>query len=500
MRRSRWVVVGASGVTAVGATGLTLLLATIGSARAEDSSARSLERQIHSDDGGGVRAAAHGGPVLTPQGTGAALRRSLAKGGVQRSGTFWLGTGAGRLEAAGAQGGLGGASIARDGRSAVFARANSSTALGVRPTPVGFTSYVRLPNGVRSTSWTVSLPARERLHSIGDGGIAVIAPRAQTVPRASASASPLRNRAAGRGAGALSATQGGTYAATLPNGWRMVARISAPVTTDAAGRRAPTALSHRSNRITLRVRGSVRHSGALTARTSWSPTGDLGNGFWSHGSDQPVRSADWSVKHGKRTGRGCGYVERGTLGVNEVEEARDLAVAKRGCKTLVETGNPYGRASSPRTDAGSPTAGTSRKRRVHRNKAYNKSIQEDPVQIDVNSVKDIVDWRWNRRCVRGLRLYDATDAYGPTGWELVKRNRVRSRRCKETTMQTYAKFRGGQYFPACTGFKVTTIYANNIVQGQPRGKAGYWVYRITGGPPCHKLLHWDRIRRNRRIY
>jgi len=487
---------------------LALSLGAIGSAQGEGNAARDLEHQIHSDGGtvraagsGGPRGAAKGGPKLAPQAEGASLERSLATGGVQRSGSFWLATGAGRLETSSTVGDLGAATISRDRRAAVFAGASSGTALGLRPAPVGFTSYARLPGRARSASWTVSLPGRERLRSIHDGGIAVIAPRAQTVPRASASTRPLRNRAATSGAGVLSAKQGGAYAASLPRGWRLVARISAPVTTDAGGRTVPTTLRHRGNRITLRVSGRRAGTGALTARTSWSPTGDLGNGYWSHGADRPVRSSDWSVQRGKRTHGGCGYVERGSLGPNEVQEARDLAVANRGCKTLVETGTPY---ASPSERAGirasAPGAVTTRRRRVHRNRAYHKSIQEDPIQKDVNWVKDTVDWRWNRRCVRPLGLSDATYAFGLTGWKLVKRNRVKSRRCKETTMQTYAKFRGGQYFPGCSGRKVTTIYANNIMQGRPSGRPGYYVYRISGGAPCRKLLHWDRMRRNRRVY
>ena len=122
-----------------------------------------------------------------------------------------------------------------------------------------------------------------------------------------------------------------------------------------------------------------------------------------------------------------------------------------------------------------------------------------PAQIDVNSVKPVIKWRYGNRCVRRiLNRYDRTDAYGPTGWQLDEHSTVKTpRTCGEGTMQTYAKFSGGQFFPACLGSKVTTIYANTIVQGLPAGRAGYHTYHVTGGAPCYRLLHWDSKRGNK---
>lgn len=166
----------------------------------------------------------------------------------------------------------------------------------------------------------------------------------------------------------------------------------------------------------------------------------------------------------------------------------------RGCGLLVETGREWQRGG---TESSSTDARVARE--THRNKAYYKSIQEDPVQIDVNSVKDVVDWRWNGRCVRPLRMYDVTDAYGFTGWGLKRINRVKSRRCAETTMSTYAKSTGDHFFPPCGGFKVTTMYANAAMQGFPSGRARYYGYRVSGGAPGRELLHWDSRRGNKRI-
>lgn len=350
--------------------------------------------------------------------------------------------------------------------TAVFAGREGAD-LGLRETPVGVRSYVQL-RGSRSFSWTLSLPGAERVVRLRDGGLGLLAP-----------ARRVGNR--------------GSSSPALPRGWRLVATASAPAARDSAGRRVRSALRAKGDEVTLRV---ARASAPVVARMAWAPTGDVGGGWWGYGADKPLESTTWSVQRGKRTrSGGCGYTERGTLAPGEIEEARDAAVSKRGCRALVETGSERQPAATASASAVMAAA-----RRVHRNKAWYKNMQEDPVQIDVNSVKDVVDFRWNRRCVRPLRMYDATDAYGPTGWSLVKRQPLRSRRCKETTMQTYAKFTGGQYFPPCTFFKVTTIYANNIVQGFPSGRGGYHVYRVTGGPPCHKLLHWDRRRGNKRIY
>jgi hypothetical protein len=298
---------------------------------------------------------------------------------------------------------------------------------------------------------------------------------------------------AGRAAVAAAGTRGAATSPTVARGWRLVATVSPPAALDGRGRTVRSRLARSGGgRVTLRVgRGGT---GPVVARINWSPVGDLGNGWWSHGSPRPFGSTTWALERGRRThGGGCGYVERGTLPPGVIEEARDVAVAAHGCRAIVETG----RRTQPRRAEGSVAEAAAT---THRNKAFYKNMQEDPVQIDVNSVKDVVDWRWNRSCTRAMKMYDKTDAYGPTGWKLVERHPLKSRRCAESTMQTYAKFKGGQFFPACTGFKVTTIYANNIVQGFPDGKGGYHVYRVTGGPPCYHLLHWDRRRGNKRIY
>lgn len=378
-----------------------------------------------------------------------------------RAGTVTLATGAGRLTATAAAASELTTASTR-GEAAVFAGA-SGRDLGVRSTPLGFRSYVQFRNpSSRSFAWNLSLPGKERLVRLADGTVGVLARR------------------------------GGVAAHALPRGWRLVATISAPSARDAHGRRIASAVARGArDRLVLRLRGAG--SGPVVARMSWAPVGDLGNGWRSHGAERPLDDTTWTVQRGKRTrAGGCAYVERGTLAPGVVEEARDVASSTRGCRVVVETGRLASDASGHRSVAHAAA--------THRNKAYHKSIQEDPVQIDVNSVKDIVDWRWNRRCTRALKMYDRTDAYGPTGWELVERHPLKHRNCDEQTMQTYAKFKGGEFFPACFGSQVTTIYANNIVQGFPDGHGGYHVYRVTGGPPCHELLHWDRKRGNKRIY
>ena len=90
-----------------------------------------------------------------------------------------------------------------------------------------------------STGMSLSLSASAAGTGAGSAASMGVPASAEPEPTRAAANSSDRLTAASKRDG-LGAKQGGAYAASLPRGWRLVARISAPVTTDAGGRTVPT--------------------------------------------------------------------------------------------------------------------------------------------------------------------------------------------------------------------------------------------------------------------
>jgi hypothetical protein len=205
-------------------------------------------------------------------------------------GVFSLATAAGRMDAdAGRLRPLASRTVSGAHYATSFRGATSRVDVGARETPLGFRSYLQFRDRRRRTfSWDLSLPGRERLLLLSDGVVGVLAPAAETFSQARASPRVLRPGDDTAGARAL----GGVSATGLPSGWRLVATVSAPSALDIRGREVPSSLTKPDgDRLTLRVgRGG---SGPVVARMNWSPTGDLGNGWWSHGAERPLGSTTW---------------------------------------------------------------------------------------------------------------------------------------------------------------------------------------------------------------
>jgi hypothetical protein len=362
------------------------------------------------------------------------------------------------------------ATLVAGGGAALFANTAPSTDTVVRPDAAGVDTFVslRAPSAAASLAWRVSLPGAERLYPLAKGAVGVLAP---APPGGDAATSPA-----------------------LPAGTRVVAILTAPAATDAAGRPVPASLAADGDTVTLHVAPPSTAAYPVMAHPAWMPEGDVGGGWWAYGAAEPLAGRRYALE-GRRTGDGyCAYPDSVTLDSGEAQVTRQLAVKAGSCLSLVETGAPY--AMPPDDVEGAASAAAA----VHKNQGTYKNDQEDPAQIDVNAVSDTIRWSYTSHCVRSGRAWPHTHEYHLTGWKRVGYNDLAlDRRCVAATKSTYARFKGGQFFPACFGGSVTTFYANNIAQALPRGRFRGFVYRKTGGAPCYHLLHWETHTWNRRV-
>ena len=80
-----------------------------------------------------------------------------------------------------------------------------------------------------------------------------------------------------------------------------------------------------------------------------------------------------------------------------------------------------------------------------------------------------------------------------TGWQLISRMPYSDATCARAIRSEYAKFEGGQYFPACFGGKVQAYYwpasAYGFPGGTGAGNANHWLT----GAACKSLLTYDDI-------
>lgn len=439
-------------------------------------------------------------PTMTVDGTGLTIDGSLADGSIQRdpSDGFALATDAGRLEVlpSGGQAQTQDARVVAGGDAALFDGPDGASV--IRPTAIGLETYNEIVDASAQTtfSWKVSLPGDETLVRFSNGVVAILAPVDQTQPDATTATSVDP-----------AAPAGGVAASEVPAGQRIVTMISSPQAQDANGMSVPSSLSVDGDTVTLQVTPDASTAYPVIADPLWIPEGDLGNGWWSYGADQPLANSVYFFENAPTSDGGCQYADAGVNGDDQATITRQLAIYKGTCLSLIETGSPYSAPDSVFLDAvtsgENAFAASAIPTGWHRNVATFKSDYEDPAQIDVNEVSDTVDWYHDGHCVHHpLSVHDHTHEYGLTGWgrtEHLFNSGIDAASCGAITASTYAVFKGGQYFPFCFGSKVTAIYDNNIAQGYPNGKLGGFVSHKLGGAPCRHLLHFETHRKNKRV-
>jgi hypothetical protein len=484
--------------------------------------------------------AGHGiDPTVDPAANQLVVDGSLAEGTIQRDAAdgFAVATDAGRLSAAPTDvaGQATDATVVAGGDGALYANTAQSTDTVVRPTATGLETFTQMRDGdaPAETSWRVSLPGDETLQPLPKGGVAVLAPAAQTdaeqtltnsVPDTSGEPDPTPQEpapaaesssatpdeapgaAAIDDAGTSGDSSGGATSPAIPDDKRIVAVVTAPAAVDAEGAEVPTSLAVAGDTVTLKVDTSADTNYPVVADPVWSPTGWVGGGWWGYGASEPLAGSRVSFENNPESDGDCGIRRDQTLDPGENRVTRQVAIFGNTCLTMVETGTAYSwndgvdLREAFADDLGDGPLAVAAASGLHKNQGTYKNDQEDPAQIDVNEVSDTIRWNWTNHCVHGARGWPHTHQYGVTGWKRTGYNDIPlDRRCAVATKSTYAKFSGGQYFPACFGSKVTTFYANNIAQAYPAGRFRGFVYKKTGGAPCRHLLHWETHTWNRRI-
>ena len=167
--------------------------------------------------------------------------------------------------------------------------------------------------------------------------------------------------------------------------------------------------------------------------------------------------------------------------VTEIAVTRgDLAVAAippAESATATDQGNPVGGSGGSTGDV-VPLA-------YVESRGHLRTYWEDPVGLDVNGVKNTVDWKWNGvNCLSpGWGSY-AYDWYSPSGWALKDNNWQNVYDCSRQTSSSYVHYRNGLF---CLTIDTHTYYDRNTIRGRWDGYLlAEWNTWNSGG--CTGLL------------
>ena len=205
---------------------------------------------------------------------------------------------------------------------------------------------------------------------------------------------------------------------------------------------------------------------------------------------------------GKQTASGdCTFTSTLELAPDEdVIQEDTIAVDDVGCTALVVRGKPKEdkpekadrhKSGSAKPDKETEAAGPGGARALARSAAthsagYYKSWFEDPPGIDVNSVRNNVNWYWN-----GSYVYSGTCSYNygwfsASGWGLKENDFLCQYQNSQTQLRSssYAHFKNGIF---CAFIDTHTYYERNNAYGKYNGVlSGQVNWRKTGG--CTGLL------------
>jgi hypothetical protein len=180
--------------------------------------------------------------------------------------------------------------------------------------------------------------------------------------------------------------------------------------------------------------------------------------------------------------------------VTLVDDATCTLRVQRGVPTeegeAEDARNMSFRSGQARADTGRAPAGAARALATH-SKGYHKSYYEDPVKLDVNSVRNDVDWYWNGSSVSsGLCSYSYGWLSG-SGWSLKENNFF----CRYEDSQrllrssSYAHFRNGVF---CFTIDTHTYYDRNNAYGR---RDGYLLGTVSASKSggCTALLSFGHV-------
>lgn len=214
--------------------------------------------------------------------------------------------------------------------------------------------------------------------------------------------------------------------------------------------------------------GAVTVGPALASHDSWGgsapPTATSAED--DAGSSRPaLLDADTATVQGRRMASGaCKYKSSLSLAPDQMAVGQEtIGVDDATCTMKVRRGTPADAPTAPTSADGVGTTAI-----VGHSAGYFKSFTEDPVFIDVNAVRNDVNWFWDGSRVAQMTCDKSFGLFAPTGWVLVASNTF----CRYENNQTqshsssFAQFRN---VPFCWPNTTETVYDRNNVYGMANG-------------------------------
>lgn len=198
---------------------------------------------------------------------------------------------------------------------------------------------------------------------------------------------------------------------------------------------------------------------------------------------------------GDRLGSACEFTFSGTLAPGSAGvEGDEVAFNPTTCQALYDVGpiqdsNATTDATNSSTDesSGSLGGGTSC---CATTAAYLKTYWEDPVGIDVTSLRNDVEWNWHYGvCDNWMKWKRRATWYSPSGWVLNWVGDNPSIVCDQARSISHAQMENAPFCFTISGGPptYTTYYYNHEIWGDPYGIAHYTYHDVVSGG-CTSLL------------
>lgn len=231
---------------------------------------------------------------------------------------------------------------------------------------------------------------------------------------------------------------------------------------------------------------------AANACGAASPSGDGTIMFTTPGQ---LKNAECRTLRGKKLKDGCHWnPPELVLGPDQQAiEARQVSANFSTCATVVEIGTPTviepipanEQVATEQSAAGSiaPLA------LYHTTQAYIKVTWWDPLGIDVNHVRSILNWTWGQNgCIVGSTASSAIYSQLATGWSNYYWNWWKETSCQQHYTRTDADFQNPIF---CGGSTTYTHYRNVWIRGGYQGGYGGNLDSTWANGGCVSLLHWN---------
>jgi hypothetical protein len=178
-------------------------------------------------------------------------------------------------------------------------------------------------------------------------------------------------------------------------------------------------------------------------------------------------------------------------------EARQISADFTACTTVVAIGTPTQidpipsgeQVSTVPTRSVQNARGATKTNGYTTSQAYFKVTWWDPVGIDVNHVRSILNWTWgNNGCIIGSVASSAIYAQSGTGWYNTSWNWYKLTSCESHYTYTSADFENDIFCVPPT----YTHYNNVWIRGGYQGGYGGNLDSTSATGGCTYLLHWSQ--------